>query len=656
MVVAGSAVLGDACGFSGGDATTGEGEALSMRRSSLRPRAAPPTAAQVDGGANNAEVRAARRARAAERVREVEEPVGVVRDKVRRLAAAVLAARHFVVYTGAGVSTAARIPDYRGPCGVWTGLARGRPPPRVDLAAATPTLTHMALAALWRAGALRFLVSQNCDGLHLRSGVPRRALAELHGDMFIERCDACDLPHLRRFDTTERTARHRHRTRRLCRACGHELRDTIVHFGERGRARWPLNWRGAVRHARRADVLLVLGSSLKVLRRYPRLWPRRRRPRLFIVNLQWTPKDAVAELKISARCDDVMRLLLRELGVRVPVYNPRRDPLFAHSTALLPRERHTTARRVLSSPEPNTSNEDSSDSEDDTPLRRLADELRSEEKRAFCRFQVQLSTGAAPILLHSKHAPSKPLRPPPPLLPLDCVDRSIGDDQPKPVSKLRQFRRVKPVNLADGVKVNGHLNGHVLSQGLLEPVKSEKVCEIKLEPRDSNIKTEHVPPDVKTEPKFSDVKAELRAPSVRPEQRPEAAAEEKFHRHVKMEESQVEERVMSECVSLARTFIAHALLVCRAQLYPGLHTIIPPAVLAPSVPPASACAWCRDSLGSARCLYYPPAVGTGVPRDDGRWCACCEPGDEPGDCGQDELDEPGGWYGKGHAKIRRRKR
>jgi NAD-dependent SIR2 family protein deacetylase len=79
-----------------------------------------------------------------------------------------------VVHTGAGISTAAGIPDFRGPKGVWTLEKRNlKPDMNVSWDDARPTRTHMALARLVEVGRVQMVITQNIDGLHLRSGIPR---------------------------------------------------------------------------------------------------------------------------------------------------------------------------------------------------------------------------------------------------------------------------------------------------------------------------------------------------------------------------------------------------------------------------------------------------------------------------------------------------
>jgi NAD-dependent SIR2 family protein deacetylase len=120
-----------------------------------------------------------------------------------------------------------------------------------------------ALVELQRRGILKCLVSQNCDGLHLRSGMNSAHLAELHGNMNLETCKKCKARYLRDFDTD--MDHDDHTTGRRCDkpACRGKLMDSLIHFGE-NLPEDELN--KAFDHAEKADVCLVLGKIISFAR------------------------------------------------------------------------------------------------------------------------------------------------------------------------------------------------------------------------------------------------------------------------------------------------------------------------------------------------------------------------------------------------------
>lgn len=296
-----------------------------------------------------------------QRETEQEESLESIEHKADILANLIEEANYIVIYTGAGISTSASIPDYRGPNGLWTQFKKTGKflvNNTHNFASAEPTLTHMAIRELCERKIVNHVVSQNCDGLHLRSGIPQSHLSEIHGNMYIEVCQNCEKQYYRQADTTDKTARFKHQTGRKCHTCpepNNKLIDTIVLYGERSRTQWPMNWTKAGKAAKRADLIICMGSSLKTLRRYNDLWPKtitranNKEPetKLVIINLQYTPKDQHAVLKINGKCDLVMQLVMQRLNINVPAYDWFNDALHHLAIPFTPNEQANLKRNLI---------------------------------------------------------------------------------------------------------------------------------------------------------------------------------------------------------------------------------------------------------------------------------------------------------------------
>jgi NAD-dependent deacetylase len=234
-------------------------------------------------------------------------------DQTETIARWIVGCDRIVAFTGAGISTDSGIPDFRGPDGVWTRRDAGLPPPRwrVPPSRAGPNASHLALVELQRLGKLRFLVTQNTDGLHRRSGVRPEILAELHGNGRLMRCLGCDRLRTRQevgWDTGMwgpgyRTQRPVH-GQPACPDCGGRLVSSVVNFGD------PLPETELIladHHARNCDLMLVLGSSLTVRPASSLVGlALRSGARVVLVNRGETPYDGVATLRVRAGIGEVL--------------------------------------------------------------------------------------------------------------------------------------------------------------------------------------------------------------------------------------------------------------------------------------------------------------------------------------------------------------
>jgi NAD-dependent deacetylase len=228
--------------------------------------------------------------------------------------------RPVVVLTGAGVSTASGIPDFRGKGGLWDTfdpmeftIQRFHADPAAFWSRraayitaarhldARPNRGHLALAKAARDGRVEAIVTQNVDGLHAKAGTPADRLLEVHGNGSRAACLRCGAKE----PIGAVLEGLRPGVAPTCAACGGLLKPDVVLFGEAVTA-----MPEAAALAGRARTLVVAGTSLQV---YPAAGlvdlALAAGAAVLLLNREATPYDAhAAEVRRGPVEDELARL------------------------------------------------------------------------------------------------------------------------------------------------------------------------------------------------------------------------------------------------------------------------------------------------------------------------------------------------------------
>jgi len=239
-------------------------------------------------------------------------------ERVEELGAWWLGAERVVVLTGAGLSTASGIPDFRSPGGRWE---RYQPVPIQDFLArraareeywrykgetwrlistAQPNAAHRALADLERADRIQLLVTQNVDGLHERSGIAPERLVNIHGTDSVVVCIACGAREPRE---GAQGLWEQGVAVPEC-ACGGAWKPATISFGQSLVAE---DLERAMREAGRCQLFVAAGTSL-VVGPINGMFDMARAAgaRTAILTASETPYDALCDTKIEDPVEEVL--------------------------------------------------------------------------------------------------------------------------------------------------------------------------------------------------------------------------------------------------------------------------------------------------------------------------------------------------------------
>ena len=242
-----------------------------------------------------------------------------IEEKIDLAAQWIVESERLVIFTGAGISTGSGLPDYRGPDGVWTRRDKGLPPPKSPpWDQVKPNPNHYTITELLEMGKLDYLITQNVDGLHAKSGIPFDMLSELHGNLHFMKCLSCNKKMLFEevnWDKSKWGPGYRTHSVRdgqpACPHCKGRVISSIVNFGD------PLpsdELEESVIRSQNCDVFFVIGSSLVVTpaANMPGI-AKRNGAKLILLNKGATPYDSVADIRFDNLIEEVLPPIMEKV-------------------------------------------------------------------------------------------------------------------------------------------------------------------------------------------------------------------------------------------------------------------------------------------------------------------------------------------------------
>ena len=231
-----------------------------------------------------------------------------------------------VILTGAGISTESGLPDFRSDNGFWTKnkpiqfneFLLSEEKQRLSweinielhslLKNIEPNLGHMFVEKIIGLQKNNFLITQNIDGLHQKSGVPKNKIIEIHGSAIEAACLECE---------AKQNILDFHDAIKFegllpkCTVCGGVVKVATISFGQ------PMNemdMMHASKIVEESDLMIVMGSSLKVLPagKLPNL-AMQSGSKLIILNREKTRYDQSADIVINDELQNICSKLIDEL-------------------------------------------------------------------------------------------------------------------------------------------------------------------------------------------------------------------------------------------------------------------------------------------------------------------------------------------------------